>query len=326
MPINSPLDIVLGAGNIGDTSIDTMARFNTPDEVNGFLDAFYARGGRHIDTARGYSPHAPGTSEPRLGIAEAGKKFIIDTKVVSSAPGSHAKDKIEQSVNDSLAALKVPQVHIEYLHHPDRQTPFEETLEAMNKAYKEGKFQKFGLSNYTADEVEKILSICEERGFVKPSVYQGQYNPIVRGGEKELFPVLRKHGMAFYAWSPAAAGFFAGNYKHVQHGGRYDTSHRLGQIYSSNYLKPSIEAATDKAIGLVQKHGINGHAAALRWTVYHSKLDKKYGDSVIIGASSPAQLNSNIDMIEQGPLPQEVVDAMDDLYKHIEADAMPYHF
>lgn len=70
----------------------------------------------------------------------------------------------------------------------------------MDKAYKEGKFRKFGLSNFTASEVEQIIEICERRGFVKPSVYEGQYNPIVRGGEKALFPLLRKNNIAFYAW------------------------------------------------------------------------------------------------------------------------------
>ena len=70
----------------------------------------------------------------------------------------------------------------------------------MNKAYTEGKFKFFGLSNYTADEVEEIVQICEAKGYLKPSVYQGQYNPIIRSGEKELFPLLRKHGIAFYAW------------------------------------------------------------------------------------------------------------------------------
>jgi aflatoxin B1 aldehyde reductase len=65
---------------------------------------------------------------------------------------------------------------------------------------KAGKFKAFGLSNYTAAEVEEILRICDEGGFRKPTVYQGQYNAIVRGGEEELFPLLRKHGIAFYAW------------------------------------------------------------------------------------------------------------------------------
>ncbi|RFU35710.1 hypothetical protein B7463_g537, partial [Scytalidium lignicola] len=326
MSIKSPLNIVLGAANVGDSSIDKIVRYDTPEQVNAFLNAFYSRGGRQLDTARVYSPHASGSSEPRLGAVEAGKRFIIDTKVLSRDPGSHVKDKIEENVNTSLAELKIPQINIEYLHQPDRATPFEETLEAMDKAYKEGKFKQFGLSNYTAEEVTRIVEICEEKGFVKPSVYQGQYNPIVRGGEEELFPVLRKHGIAFYAWSPAAGGFFAGSYKKVEPGGRYDTSHFLGKAYSSGYMKPSIQAATDKAVNLVAKHGINGHAAALRWTVYHSTLSDKYGDAVIIGASSVAQLNINIDMIEQGPLPVEVVDAMEEVYKEIGSDSMSYHF
>ncbi|EHK16215.1 uncharacterized protein TRIVIDRAFT_196045 [Trichoderma virens Gv29-8] len=52
----------------------------------------------------------------------------------------------------------------------------------MDKAYREGKFKRFGLSNYTAAEVEQFLKITEERGFVKPTVYQGQYNPAVING------------------------------------------------------------------------------------------------------------------------------------------------
>ena len=168
--------------------------------MNAYLDAFHARGGRQLDTARGYSPHAPGTSEARLGTVEAGKRFAVDTKVVSFSPGSHARDKILESVDSSLESLKVPAVNIEYLHVPDRTTPFEETVKALNDAYEAGKFKRFGLSNYTADEVERIVEICEENGYVKPSVYQGQYNPIVRSGEKELLPILRKHGIAFYAW------------------------------------------------------------------------------------------------------------------------------
>ena len=92
------------------------------------------------------------------------------------------------------------QVHIIYLHYPDRSVPFEETCIAINQAYREGKFDRFGLSNFAAAEVEQIVDLCKENGFVVPSVYQGLYNAVARQGEKELFPVLRKHGIAFYAY------------------------------------------------------------------------------------------------------------------------------
>lgn len=168
--------------------------------MKAYLDAFYRHGGRQLDTARTYSPHAPGSSEQRLGAVVAGDKFLVDSKVDSFAPGSHAKDKIRERVEASVGALKVRALNIEYLHTPDRATPFKETVQALDQAYRDGKFKVFGLSNYTAGEVEEIVEICERGGYCKPSVYQGQYNPIVRSGEKELFPVLRKHGIAFYAW------------------------------------------------------------------------------------------------------------------------------
>jgi len=79
-------------------------------------------------------------------------------------------------------------------------------------------------------------------------------------------------------------------------------------------------------INLAAEHGIGGHAAALRWTVYHSKLAADFGDAVIIGASSPVQLNSNMDMVEAGPLPQAVVDAFEQLHKEVGDDAIPYHW
>ncbi|KAL7943688.1 Aldo/keto reductase [Trichoderma barbatum] len=321
----SPIEIVLGVASVGDKSLDPTAKYDSPAEVEEFLNTFYERGYRQLDAARGYSPHAPTSCEPRLGAVNVGDKFIIGTKVVSRPDGAHSRDKIAESIDDSLEALKVSQVDIEYLHQPNRTVPFEETAEAMDKAYREGKFKRFGLSNYTAAEVEQFLKISEERGFVKPTVYQGQYNPVVRTGEKELFPLLKKHGIAFYAWSPGAAGFFNGNHKNPQAGGRYDTSHYLGKFYASKYLKPSIEAAADRVREIAAKHGISGHAASLRWTAHHSALSAEHGDAIIIGASSIAQLKENLDIFEQGPLPQEVVEAIDAIFGEIGDDAVAYH-
>ncbi|KAM0263730.1 hypothetical protein ACHAQJ_001044 [Trichoderma viride] len=321
----SPIEIVLGVASVGDSSIDPTVRFDSPAEVEEFLNTFYEGGYRQIDAARGYSPHAPKSCEPRLGAVNVGDRFVIGTKVVSRPDGAHSKDQIAQSINDSLEALKVSQVDIMYLHQPNRTVPFEETAEAMDKAYREGKFKRFGLSNYTAAEVEQFIKISEEKGFVKPTVYQGQYNPVVRTGEKELFPVLQKHGIAFYAWSPGAAGFFNGNHKNPQAGSRYDTSHYLGKFYAAKYVKPSLDAAADRVRAVAAKHGISGHAASLRWTAHHSALSADRGDGIIIGASSIKQLKENLDIFEQGPLPQPVVDAINAVAEEIGDDAIAYH-
>ena len=164
------------------------------------MDAFYNRGYRHLDTARDYSLNAQGASEARLGQAGAASLFTIHSKVHSGQPGDHEPAKIDLSIRQSLDALKTSTVETMFLHVPDRQTPFEDTAKAMNDAFEQGKFKKFGLSNYSAAEVQKFIEICEQNGYNKPSVYQGHYNAIVRGGEKALFPLLRKHNIAFFAY------------------------------------------------------------------------------------------------------------------------------
>lgn len=99
----------------------------------------------------------------------------------------------------------------------------------------------------------------------------------------------------------------------------------MGQLYASKYSKPKIAAAADDTAQAAAKHGINGHAAALRWTTYHSVLDRAKGDAVIVGASSTAQLDRNMDIIEQGPLPQELVDVLDGVYGRLGDEAVDYH-
>lgn len=63
-------------------------------------------------------------------------------------------------------------VQILYLHAPDRATPVEEVLRTLNELYKQGKFEKLGLSNYTAAEVAEFVAVADKNGFVRPSVYQ----------------------------------------------------------------------------------------------------------------------------------------------------------
>lgn len=185
---------------IGDSTLDPIVRFDTAEQVKAVLDSFHARGHRQIDTAQIYSPHAHGTSEPRLGAANAGDRFLVDTKVKSSTAGDHKRENILQNIDFSLERLQVKQINILYLHQPDRTVPFEETCEALNQAYSEGKFKHWGLSNYSVEEVDQIVAICDSHQWKRPSVYQGQYNLIVRGAEEKLIPTLRKYNMAYFAY------------------------------------------------------------------------------------------------------------------------------
>jgi aflatoxin B1 aldehyde reductase len=95
-------------------------------------------------------------------------------------------------------------------------------------------------------------------------------------------------------------------------------------MYVAMYVKESIEAAVDKALQVAAKYGIGGHAAALRWTAHHSILEQGYGDGIVIGASSLEQLENNLKVIEEGPLPNEVAAAIDQVYEEV-GDEIKYH-
>ncbi|KAI0849667.1 putative aldo/keto reductase [Daldinia vernicosa] len=288
--------------------------------IQALLDAFYNRGYRDIDTGRNY----PG-SEERLGRAGAASRFIIHTKVKDGLPGSHEPAKIEQSIKLSLEELKTPSVETMYLHVPDRQTSIEDAAKAINEGVKQGKYKRFGLSNYTEDEVQKFIDVAEEKGYAKPDLYQGHYNALVRGGEKTLFPLLRKHNISFFAYSPAAGGIFTGNAGKSTTSSRWKDDNQIGRLYSAVYGQPPVQASVDVVRAAAEKYGISGHAAALRWTTFHSILDGKYGDGVVFGVSNLDQLKKTLGALEDGPLPAELADAIGAVYATVEGSGPPYH-
>jgi aflatoxin B1 aldehyde reductase len=171
--------------------------------------------------------------------------------------------------------IQILQVNIFYLHAPDRQSPLEETLEAINQLYQAGKFKTFGLSNFRADEVETVIQLAKRNGFVLPTVYQGNYNPLSRKQEVELFPTLRKYGLAFYAYSPLAGGFLAKSRNDLLNGklsGRWDPSTVFGMVYHGLYNKPVFLDVLDYWAEIAAEAKISTAELAYRWMGYHSSL------------------------------------------------------
>ncbi|OAG01349.1 Aldo/keto reductase [Paraphaeosphaeria sporulosa] len=318
--------VVLGTASFGTGT--PQAKFNSRETAGPLLDVCQQRGVHLLDSARAYPVGNPGSAEKLLGELGAGSWATISTKVTSWAPGSHSAAKIAESVPLSLDALGVDSVDIMYLHSPDRTTPWAVTAEAMDEQFRLGRFKRFGLSNYTAEEVEAICQVCEENGWNRPSVYQGRYNAIIRSGEEQLWPTLRKWGMSFYAYSPSAAGMFTGNINSSSvnvAGSRWDKTTRLGQAYESAYLKPSLIEAAARVADMAKAAGIGGHDVALRWVMYHSILDGRRGDAVILGCSSVRQMSANLDAIAAGPLSGELVEVINGVWDVVREDAASYH-
>lgn len=208
------------------------------------------------------------------------------------------------------------------MHAPDRRTPVKETLSGLNELHKQGAFKRLGLSNYLAEEVEEMVRVAKENDYVVPSVYQGNYNAVGRRADDEIFPIIRKHNMAFYAYSPIAGGFLAKSKASLTSAdGRFGESGAIGQVYNGMYNRPSFVAALDSWGRIAEKEGISPAELAYRWTVYHSKLSGGHGDALIVGARRPAQLKETLRSIRKGHLSGAAVEKIDALWDSVKSEA-----
>lgn len=158
------------------------ARITSLDEFNKCLDYFQQQGFNEVDTARVYIGGEQEAFTAQAKWKERG--LTLATKWYPITPGGHKPDVLRERLELSLKELGTNQVDIFYLHAPDRSVPFAETLETVNELHKEGKFVELGLSNYTAFEVAEIVTMCNERGWVRPTIYQAMYNAISKFCDK----------------------------------------------------------------------------------------------------------------------------------------------
>ncbi|KAI5814891.1 aldehyde reductase [Pyronema omphalodes] len=305
---------------VGGASFGTGTAFSTPETAAAALSLFSQHSCTEIDTAARYPPGGPGSSEALLGPLSKVHGFKISTKIMvnpGAAGGALSRENVLSSVKSSLERLKLEKVDILYAHMADRVTPMDEQAAAFDDVYKMGLFERFGISNWTLEEVKQLVKVCEDNGFVKPTVYQGLYNAVSRHREVEMIPALREMGIAFYAYSPAAGGFFTGAMTKNEglEGTRFQKGNPFGDFQRAWYDKPEIHEAYGIIGKAVNEAGINGVEAALRWILFHSILGNK--DGIIMGASRIEQMEQNMKCIEKGPLPKEVADAFEKAWEVI---------
>ncbi|KAI5119069.1 hypothetical protein M0805_005487 [Coniferiporia weirii] len=322
------LRVSLGCMPFGGEGLEG-ARVHSIDAVTAIVDVFQSHGHVELDTAYAYTG---GTSEAFLGALSPNmeaRQLQVSTKVY---PGKikHTREDLRAAFKTSLERLKVEKVDIFYLHAPDRTTPFEETFAATDELFKEGKFARLGISNYIALEVAEVVMVCRNNGWVQPTVYQGIYNAIHRAVEPELFPCLRKFGLAFYEYNALGGGFFTGKHTSLastpEKGTRFDAAAHgnQAQAYLKRYWnEPYFNALAVLRRALDQYNVKLGEGerklslteTALRWVSHHSAMKRDHGDCVIIGASSTEYMQENLIALEAGPLPNGIVNAIDEAWE-----------
>lgn len=308
------IQFVLGTMTFGESVFQ-------PD-VTAFVNAFLDAGYTELDTAYVYNE---GNCERLLGetLADLDRPFRIATKVNPRITGRLDGDAARMQLNESLERLGLDHVDTFYLHFPDPKTPVDSVLSACQELYEQGKFRELGLSNFPAWLVAEVWNRCERNGWVKPSVYEGIYNPLTRKAEIELNMALTHYGMRFYAYNPMAGGLLTGRY------GKFEDAPEDGRFthrpnYRGRYWKQSYFEAVDLLKAACEKNGLTLIEGTYCWLAYHSMLDERRQDAIIIGASRLQHLLQNMETLKRGPLPEEVLEAFEKAWDLCRADSPEY--
>jgi aryl-alcohol dehydrogenase-like predicted oxidoreductase len=220
-----------------------------------------------------------------------------------------SRKHIFDSIHDSLKRLKQEYVDIYYCHRYDENTPLVETIQAMQDLIHQGKIMHWGVSQWTADQIAEAASKCKANGWIPPAVNQPIYSLLNRGIEERILPVCRHHGLGVAVFSPLAQGILTGKYS----GGVIPEGSR-GSIESLNmFMRDHLsDEEILKRVDALAEIGKRSNVSAAQLALA-ALLHNQDTDSLIVGASSPEQLEENA-RASGLALTAEVMDEINDLF------------
>ena len=276
---------------------------NTADEL---LTIAYDNGINFFDNAEIY---ARGKSEEVMGAILKKKDWARSSYCLSSKvyfgyeegkpnqTGLSRKHIIE-GCHAALRRLQVDYIDLFYCHRPDKNTPIEETVWAMNTLIQQGKILYWGTSEWANDEIMAAFVYAERNRLIGPTMEQPQYNMFERTKlEKDYLLLLRDFGMGTTIWSPLASGLLSGKYNNG-----VPKDNRL-HIEGMDWLKErtlgeeSKIEKTKKLALLASELGTSLAKLSIAWTIKNQHVS-----TAILGASKKEQLIENLKSLEVVPL------------------------
>jgi aryl-alcohol dehydrogenase-like predicted oxidoreductase len=263
------------------------------------LDRAAAGGITFLDTADVYplggTFDTVGRTEEILGRWLQGRRhdFVVATKcsgAMSPKPWDRGASRkhILDAIDASLRRLGTDYVDLYQIHHPDPQTPMEETLRALDDVVRAGKARHVGCSNYHAYQVARALGKSEARGLTRFDSVQPRYNLLFRQIERELLPLCHEEGVGVIPYNPLAGGFLSG--KHQRDAGpTAGTRFTLGTAggrYQERYWHEREFVTVEELRPLAAAAGMSMAQMAVAWVLAHPAIT-----APIIGASRPGQLD-----------------------------------
>jgi L-glyceraldehyde 3-phosphate reductase len=271
----------------------------------------------HFDLANNYGP-PPGSAEITFGrilkenLLPYRDEIIVSTKAgYDMWPGPYgewgSRKYLIASLDASLKRLGLDYVDIFFFLRPDPDTPVEETMGALADIVRQGKALYAGISNYNAEESERAISALRALG-APCLIHQASYSMLNRWIEDGLLNVLEKEGTGCICFSPLAQGLLSGRYLDgaIPEGSR---ASKDGFLKASS-ITPQLLKKLNALNNVAKEGGRTLSALAILWI-----LRDKRNTSVLIGASSSAQLKENLAALSQTPLSKEELDKIENILR-----------
>jgi L-glyceraldehyde 3-phosphate reductase len=290
----------------------------TMDAQRAILRRAFDLGITHFDLANNYGP-PPGSAETNFGriFAEDFRGYrdemIISTKAgYDMWPGPYgdfgSRKYLLSSLDASLGRMGLDYVDIFYSHRPDPETPIEETMGALASAVQQGKALYVGISNYNPEQTLAAAAALAEHK-VPLLIHQPRYSMFDRHIEDGLFPVLEDLGMGSIVFSPLAQGLLTDRYL----SGDVPTDSRIAtsRFLSENALTEKYLTRARALNDIAQGRGQSLAQMAVTWILRQSAVT-----SVLVGASSVAQLEQNVAALDAPPLTEEELTTIEPFAVH----------
>ena len=271
------------------------------------LDRAAAGGITFLDTADVYPVggglETVGRTEEIVGRWLEGRRqdFVVATKCVgamSARPWDRGASRkhILDAIDGSLRRLRTDYVDLYQLHHPDPETPIDETLRALDDVVRAGKARYVGCSNFPAYQVARAIGRSEVLGVARFDSAQPRYNMLFRQIERDLLPLCREEGIGVIPYNPLAGGLLSGKHRRDA-GPTPGTRFTLGsaaQRYQERYWHASEFETVEALRPLAALAGLSLTSLALAWVLAEPAVT-----APIVGASRPEQLDAAIAATEK---------------------------
>jgi aryl-alcohol dehydrogenase-like predicted oxidoreductase len=242
-----------------------------------------------IDTANVYSS---GGAEEFLGevLAERPRdSYVLATKLYFPMNGDRglSREQVFKQIDASLARLRTDHVDLYQCHRYDRETPLEETMDALTEVVRQGKARYIGFSEWTADQIRAALALVPSvEKFVSS---QPQYSLLYRVPEREVITLCKENGISQIVWSPLAQGTLTGKYKPGEEpaAGTRAASQQMGWSMD-RFRDDDVLRAVQRLSPIAEGLGITMAQLALAWVLREDNVA-----SAIVGASRPSQVEEN---------------------------------